>query len=181
MEFGEARGAADSDVPPDERTDAKYGDTKLEGEYGFFGLVVHKFRVLDSQEKLELPPEKKRAPNYRDDANKPRRAAPELLKPLEFDPKSQRVLLVDDVSVSGATFNVARELLTGASITTLVCKGKESTQGFVSKSGLVQVVCSTQQHASAQQLKSSSPIPLPLDQLQLRDLPLRLSIAPRHT
>jgi hypoxanthine phosphoribosyltransferase len=62
--------------------------------------------------------------NYRDDDNKPRRTVPELLKPLEFDPSGQRVLLVDDVSVSGATFNVARELLSGASITTLACKGK---------------------------------------------------------
>jgi uncharacterized protein len=62
--------------------------------------------------------------NYRDDDNKPRRTAPELLKPLEFEPRGQRVLLVDDVSVSGATFNVARELLMGASITTLACKGK---------------------------------------------------------
>ncbi len=62
--------------------------------------------------------------NYRDDANKPRRLAPELLKPLEFDPQGRRVLLVDDVSVSGATFAVARALLTGASITTLACKGK---------------------------------------------------------
>jgi uncharacterized protein len=62
--------------------------------------------------------------NYRDDANKPRRAAPELQRPLEFDAQGKRVLLVDDVSVSGATFNVARGLLTGASITTLACKGK---------------------------------------------------------
>jgi hypoxanthine phosphoribosyltransferase len=46
--------------------------------------------------------------HYRDDDNKPRRTAPELLRPLEFDPSGQRVLLVDDVSVSGATFNVAR-------------------------------------------------------------------------
>jgi uncharacterized protein len=62
--------------------------------------------------------------NYRDDANKPRRIAPELQKPLGFDAQGKRVLLVDDVSVSGATFNVARALLTGASITTLACKGK---------------------------------------------------------
>jgi hypoxanthine phosphoribosyltransferase len=34
------------------------------------------------------------------------------------------VLLVDDVSVSGATFKLARELLMGATIATLACKGK---------------------------------------------------------
>lgn len=62
--------------------------------------------------------------NYRDDNNKPRRVVPELLEPLELDFSGKRILLVDDVSVSGATFKVARELLTGATITTLACKGK---------------------------------------------------------
>jgi len=62
--------------------------------------------------------------NYRDDDNKPRRAAPELLKPSSFDPIGKRVLLVDDVSVSGATLGVAKEILEGATITTLTCKGQ---------------------------------------------------------
>ena len=72
---------------------------------------------------LELPLHLMRL-NYRDDDNKPRSSVPQLLQPLNFDPNGQRVLLVDDVSVSGATFQVARELLSGATITTLACKGQ---------------------------------------------------------
>ena len=62
--------------------------------------------------------------NYRDDDNKPRRVAPELLTPCAFRHAGQRVLLVDDVSVSGATLGVAKEILAGAAITTLTCKGQ---------------------------------------------------------
>lgn len=62
--------------------------------------------------------------NYRDDDNKPRWADPELLGPLSFNPVGKRVLLVDDVSVTGATFSKAKEILFGANITTLACKGK---------------------------------------------------------
>lgn len=62
--------------------------------------------------------------NYRDDDNKPRHAAPQLLKPLDFDPAGKRLLLVDDVSVSGSTLRTARELMPGADITTLTLKGQ---------------------------------------------------------
>jgi uncharacterized protein len=62
--------------------------------------------------------------NYRDDDNKPRSSAPRLLEEFHFDFAGFHVLVVDDVSVTGATLNAAREVLIGASITTLVCKGK---------------------------------------------------------
>jgi uncharacterized protein len=72
---------------------------------------------------LELPLQIMRV-NFRDDDNTPRAASPRLLQPPEFNFVGQRVLLVDDVSVTGATLNLAREILIGANIITLTCKGK---------------------------------------------------------
>lgn len=62
--------------------------------------------------------------NFRDPTNKPQRSTPELLKPFSVQPAGQRILLVDDVSVTGATLVVARELLAGHNVTTLVLKGQ---------------------------------------------------------
>lgn len=62
--------------------------------------------------------------NYRDDQNQPQRPQPQLLGPIPFDPTGKRVLLVDDVSVTGATLRVARGYLRGATLTTLTLKGR---------------------------------------------------------
>ncbi len=62
--------------------------------------------------------------NYRDADNRPQRPAPEVLKTAEVDAGARRVLLVDDVSVTGSTLDKAREQLAGFDITTLVFKGK---------------------------------------------------------
>jgi uncharacterized protein len=79
--------------------------------------------------------------NYRDENNKPRHAKPTLLRPFDIDSttfkgihplangeptedSSRHVLLVDDVSVSGATLEAARNLLAHFQTTTLVIKGK---------------------------------------------------------
>ncbi|GEM85572.1 phosphoribosyltransferase [Meiothermus granaticius] len=62
--------------------------------------------------------------NYRDDHNRPQRPQPQLLQPIPFDPTGKRVLLVDDVSVTGATLQAAQTYLKGATLTTLTLKGK---------------------------------------------------------
>jgi hypoxanthine phosphoribosyltransferase len=87
--------------------------------------------------------------NYRDENNKPRHQQPTLLKPfasnsiifnkgLPFDvaqgeplanskltdTSANHILLVDDVSVTGATLETARKLLPDYTVTTFVLKGK---------------------------------------------------------
>lgn len=62
--------------------------------------------------------------NYRDDDNTPRHDAPVQLSPLHVPEDVQRILLVDDVSVSGATLEAARALLNAYDVTTLVLKGR---------------------------------------------------------
>jgi len=69
---------------------------------------------------LELPL-KLIAVNYRDDANRPRFAAPQLLGGVPRLP--QRLLLVDDVSVSGQTLALAKQALGDRSVYTMVLKG----------------------------------------------------------
>lgn len=62
--------------------------------------------------------------NYRDEKNNPRYEEPKVLhKPL-WNLEGKRILLVDDVSVSGKTMNAALELLKGFDVKTLAMKGK---------------------------------------------------------
>jgi hypoxanthine phosphoribosyltransferase len=61
--------------------------------------------------------------NYRAEDNKPQRDNPELLEPLPLE-LPQHLLLVDDVSVTGQTLELAKKLLYGHTVTTLVFKGK---------------------------------------------------------
>jgi hypoxanthine phosphoribosyltransferase len=62
--------------------------------------------------------------SFRDPANSPRYDQPILLHDLPLSAKKQRILLVDDVSVSGATLQLAKAQLSEHQVTTLVLKGK---------------------------------------------------------
>lgn len=63
--------------------------------------------------------------NYRDDANVPRFAEPRLLSPVPDLGGWRRVLLVDDVYVSGKSWHAARALLPAAAdVLPFVMKGK---------------------------------------------------------
>ncbi len=62
--------------------------------------------------------------NYRDEQNVPRYEKPRLLGMPGANLKGRRILLVDDVSVSGKTMNAALEQLKGLNVKTLAMKGK---------------------------------------------------------
>lgn len=62
--------------------------------------------------------------NYRDEKNNPQREKPEVLSlPEDMDLTGKRILLVDDVSVSGKTLNAALEILKGHNVQTFTLKG----------------------------------------------------------
>jgi xanthine phosphoribosyltransferase len=61
--------------------------------------------------------------SFRDDDNRPLADEPQLVGPLPTLPPAARVLLVDDVAVTGRTFERAKSLLPGHAVTTLACKG----------------------------------------------------------
>ncbi|MCA9837121.1 MAG: phosphoribosyltransferase [Trueperaceae bacterium] len=61
--------------------------------------------------------------NFRAADNKPQRPQPELLASFRLEGQ-KRVLLVDDVSVTGSTFQVAKNQLKNHHVTTLAIKGK---------------------------------------------------------
>jgi len=62
--------------------------------------------------------------NYRDEENNPRYEAPVVLDQPNWQLEGKRILLVDDVSVSGKTMNAALELLKGFDVKTCAMKGK---------------------------------------------------------
>lgn len=63
--------------------------------------------------------------NYRDEKNNPRHEHPVVLQlPEDLDLRGKRILLVDDVSVSGKTLHAALEQLKGLDVKTLTMKGK---------------------------------------------------------
>lgn len=61
---------------------------------------------------------------YRADDNRPMRDAPILLSQPPLPAGVRRILLVDDVCVSGKTMQAACAALSGYDVTTLVCKGR---------------------------------------------------------
>lgn len=63
--------------------------------------------------------------NYRNDENKPVRIQPEFLQAFAPDlDKNTKILLVDDVSVTGKTLEIVKEKLSGYQVKTFVMKGK---------------------------------------------------------
>ena len=63
--------------------------------------------------------------NFRDEKQKPQHDEPVLLKPISFIYKDKKILLVDDRSRTGKTFDKGKALLKGAKfIKTLVVNGK---------------------------------------------------------
>jgi adenine/guanine phosphoribosyltransferase-like PRPP-binding protein len=63
--------------------------------------------------------------NFRAPDNRPRHEHPQLLEaPASLPSRGSRVLLVDDVSVSGKTFERARACLTDCDVITFALKGR---------------------------------------------------------
>lgn len=62
--------------------------------------------------------------NYRAEDNTPQRPTPILLSSQPLLPEKRRILLVDDVSVSGQTLALAKTLLAGHDVITFVLKGR---------------------------------------------------------
>lgn len=62
--------------------------------------------------------------NYRDEENNPRYKDPVVLSAPGLELEGKKILLVDDVSVSGKTMQAALELLKGYNVKTCAMKGK---------------------------------------------------------
>jgi hypoxanthine phosphoribosyltransferase len=86
---------------------------------GSGGIVPAALAAYQLERPLTILPINFRAPD-----NTPRHEQPQLLGKIHLAAKDQRLLLVDDVSVSGKTLALAKQQLAGRHITTLVMKGK---------------------------------------------------------
>lgn len=62
--------------------------------------------------------------NYRAPDNQPQYSTPRILQEFDVPTNLERILLVDDVAVTGKTLHTARTKLRGVKITTVVLKGK---------------------------------------------------------
>jgi uncharacterized protein len=95
---------------------------KLDGVIGIASGGVVPAALVAQRLGLEL---KTIALNYRDDANEPRFAEPKLLSAVPTLRDWRRVLLVDDVYVSGKSWHAARALLPpDLDVLPFVLKGK---------------------------------------------------------
>ena len=76
--------------------------------------------------------------SYRDDLNNPAFSEPQVVARSEIPcAEGGHILLVDDVSVTGATMERARRELAGFTITTLVLKGEAEYVAFPELTGCV--------------------------------------------
>jgi uncharacterized protein len=95
---------------------------RLDGVVGIASGGVVPAALVAQRLGLEL---KVVAVNYRDEANEPRYAAPHVLAPAPDVRGWRRILLVDDVYVSGQSWQAARALLPAeAEVLPFVLKGK---------------------------------------------------------
>ncbi len=62
--------------------------------------------------------------NYRDKNNSPQHPEPVLLSPVALPANTRRLLLVDDVAISGKTLNAAKKIFKQQQVTTMVFKGQ---------------------------------------------------------